>query len=112
MGFKVATGDVSDFSHIEGACTNVITAVLVTLAADDDRERSFAADRSAVLAGWAEAVGEAQVSRVIWVDDGDPPLTEIAEEAVVDAALSPAEVVRKVVSLDEAGSISSRRRAR
>jgi uncharacterized protein YbjT (DUF2867 family) len=42
LGVKVALGDVSDDSHVQGACTNCFTAVLVTEAARDGRERSFA----------------------------------------------------------------------
>ncbi|MGF1667954.1 MAG: NAD(P)H-binding protein [Acidimicrobiia bacterium] len=109
LGIKVATGDVSDASHVEGACTNAFTVVLVTEAADDDRERSFAPDRTAVLAGWAEAVGSAGVSRVIWIDGGEPPTTQVTEEVVVDTAVPVDELLRRVVSLDEAESIPSRR---
>lgn len=109
LGIKVATGDVSDASHVEAACTNAFTAVLVTEAATDDRERSFAADRAAVLTGWAEAVGTANVSRVIWIDGGEPPTTQVVEEVVVDPAIPVDELLRRVVSLDEAESIPSRR---
>ena len=107
-GVKVATGDVSDASHIEGACTNVHTAVLLTQAAIDERERSFAKSRDGVLKGWAEAVAAATVTRVLWVDDGDPPRTAAIEEAVIDATLDQGEIVSRVVELDEAGSIPSR----
>jgi uncharacterized protein YbjT (DUF2867 family) len=109
LGIKVATGDVSDSSHVEGACTNAFTAVLVTEAADDDRERSFAQDRTAVLIGWAEAVANADVSRVIWIDGGEPPITRVLEEVVVDTAIPVDDLLRRVVSLDEAESIPSRR---
>lgn len=107
-GVKVATGDVSDASHVEGACTNVHTAVLITEAAVDGRERSFAKNRDAVLQGWADAVAAAAVTRVLWVDDGDPLRTAAIEEAVIDATLDQSEVVSRVVELDEAGSIPSR----
>ena len=109
MGVKVAVGDVSDASHVEGACTNAFTAVLVAAASHDERERSFARTREAVLRGWAGAVAAADVRRVIWVDDADPPSTGVEEEAVVDATLATDEIVRRVVSLDEADSIPFRR---
>jgi uncharacterized protein YbjT (DUF2867 family) len=109
FGIKVATGDVSDWSHVEGACTNVFTAVLVCEAATDVRERSFADDRQSVLAGWVEAVSAADVNRVIWVDGMEPPVVGIDEEAHVDASLPEDEVIRRVVSLDEAGTIPTRR---
>jgi uncharacterized protein YbjT (DUF2867 family) len=108
-GVKVATGDVSDPSHIEAACTNVHTAVLLTEAAHDGRVRSFASSPDAVVRGWADAVGAARVKRVVWVDHGDPPTTSITEEAVVDATLDVETVVSTVVELDEAQSIPSRR---
>lgn len=108
LGVKVAVGDVSDASHVEGACTNAFTAVLVTEAASDDRERSFARDTVKVLGGWCEAVKSADVTRVIWVDHGEPPIARLAEEAVVDAGLPADEVVRRVVALDEAESIPPR----
>ena len=49
-GFKVATGDVSDDSHVEAASTRCFSAVLITEAARDDRERSFADTPEKVLA--------------------------------------------------------------
>ena len=49
LGVKVALGDVSDDSHVQGACTNCFTAVLMTEAAFDGRERSFATSESQVL---------------------------------------------------------------
>lgn len=107
-GVKVATGDVSDASHVEAACTNVHTAVLVTDAARDGRERTFADTPDAVVSAWADAVGSAQVKRVVWVDPGEPPTTSIAEEAIVDANLDIAILVTRVVELDEAESIPSR----
>ena len=41
-GIKVAVGDVSDGSHVGGAAYGCFSAVLLTEAATDDRERSFA----------------------------------------------------------------------
>jgi uncharacterized protein YbjT (DUF2867 family) len=109
VGVKVATGDVSDASHVAGACTNVFTAVLVTAAAEDGRERSFGATPRAVMDGWAEAVNESSVPRVIWVADTEPPVAGVPEEVVVPSSLVVAEVVSRVVDLDSAGTIPSRR---
>jgi uncharacterized protein YbjT (DUF2867 family) len=109
LGVKVAVGDVSDSSHVEGACTNAFTAVLVSAASTDDRERSFARTPEAVLHGWAEAVAAAHVQRVIWVDDSDPPRTRVEEEVLIHGALATDEIVRRVVALDEADSIPCRR---
>jgi uncharacterized protein YbjT (DUF2867 family) len=107
-GVKVATGDVSDASHVEGACTNVITAVLVTEAASDERDRSFAGSPQEVLAGWVDAVRSAGVHRVIWVDPGEPPPAGVTQEAVVSSALDRASLVSRVIELDEAAEIPSR----
>lgn len=64
-GVKVAIGDVSDDSHVQGATTNCFTAVLVTEAARDGRERSFAANETQVLEGWAAAAAASDVTRLI-----------------------------------------------
>ncbi len=105
QGVKVALGDVSDPSHVGGACLNCFSAVFVTEAAGDDRERAFARDRRTVLEGWTEAAREADVTRVIWVDSlGDLPSTGIRETAVV----SPREVddvAAEVVRLDDAATL-------
>ena len=100
-GVKVALGDVSDDSHLEAAATQCFSAVLITEAARDDRERSFARDEAAVLKAWASAV--AGVQRVIWVHDGEPPSTVVSEVAVVPP--HDPDVVNKVVSLDNAREI-------
>lgn len=104
-GVKVALGDVSDDSHVEGAATRCFTAVLITEAARDDRERSFAPTEARVLQGWASAVAASDVSRVIWVHDGDTPPVKVRETVVVDPA--DPEVVQKVIDLDEAQIIKS-----
>lgn len=97
-GVKVALGDISDDSHLEAAATQCFSAVLVTEAARDERERSFAPDEAALLKAWASAV--AGVRRVIWVHDGEPPPTVVSEVAVVPP--DDPDVVEKVVSLDNA----------
>jgi putative NADH-flavin reductase len=99
-GVKVALGDVSDDSHIEGAALHCFTAVLVTDAARDNRERSFATTEVDVLEAWGRAVVNAGVRRVIWVLDGEPPAVEVPEMARV----SPGDpgLARRVLELDDA----------
>jgi hypothetical protein len=100
MGVKVALGDVSDESHVQGSLTNCFTAVLVTEAAQDGRERSFAASVEQVLRGWATAAAASGVARVIWVHDGEVPTVATAEVRRVSPA-SPG-LVDEVVALDDA----------
>lgn len=100
-GAKVALGDVSDDSHLEAAATQCFSAVLITEAARDGRERSFARDEAAVLEAWASAV--TGVRRVIWVHDGEPPPTVASEVAVVPP--DDPDVVDRVVALDNAREI-------
>ena len=102
-GFKVAIGDVSDESHVEAAALRCFSAVLIAEAASDDRERSFADTPGAVLQGWANAVGNSKVSRVIWVLSGDPPETTAKEVVTVDPG--DPDLARKVFELDEASSL-------
>jgi uncharacterized protein YbjT (DUF2867 family) len=105
MGVKVAFGDVSDPSHVGGACLNCFSVVFVTEAAEDDRDRAFATDREAVLRGWAEAAREASVTRVIWVDSvGELPDTGIHETAIVNPS-SVEDVAGEVARLDGAASL-------
>ncbi len=96
-GAKVALGDVSDDSHIEGAATRCFTAILVTEAATDDRERSFADSERKVLEAWARGV--AGVQRVIWVHDGEVPPVSVEEAAQVSPVVP--DVVERVVELDD-----------
>lgn len=104
VGVKVALGDVSDPSHIGGACTNCFSVVLVTEAASDGRERAFAATSEVVIAGWAEAARDAAVTRVIWVTDRrDLPAVEGIETAVVDPRRD--DPVAEVVRLDDAATL-------
>jgi uncharacterized protein YbjT (DUF2867 family) len=107
-GVKVALGDVSDASHVAGACTNAFSAVLVGEAAGDGREVAFASSPAAVWEAWAEAVSEAAVTRVIWVLDGDgePPPSGAPETALVGASgRSTAEVAAEVAHLDDAAQL-------
>ncbi|HEX9865700.1 MAG TPA: NAD(P)H-binding protein [Acidimicrobiia bacterium] len=103
-GVKVALGDVSDDSHVQGASTNCFTAVMMTEAARDGRERSFAGDERQVLEGWAAAAEASGVVRVIWVHDGDAPPTGTKESAVVST--SHPDLVAEVVALDDATALS------
>ena len=103
-GFKVATGDVSDESHVEAAALRCFSAVLITEAATDARERSFASTAGDVLEGWARAMRGSEVTRVIWVGDGEHPETRAREETSVDP--SETGFAERVVALDEAHSIS------
>lgn len=102
-GVKVALGDLSDDSHLAGACLNCFSVVLVTEAASDERERSFADNSDAVLAGWVRAVASASVRRVIWVTAGTPPPVGTDEVAVVDPAV--ADVAERVYEIDAAGEL-------
>ncbi|MFO7293805.1 MAG: NAD-binding protein [Acidimicrobiia bacterium] len=104
LGVKVALGDVSDDSHVAGACLNCFSAVLVTEAAADARQRSFAATVESVLAGWGRAVQSASVRRVIWVAGDDPiPEVSVAEVATVDRRRP--DLAEAVYALDQAASI-------
>lgn len=103
-GVKVALGDVSDESHIEGAALRCFSAVLVTEAAEDDRERSFANTPEEVLTGWARAVTRSKVKRVIWVTGDTPPAVEAAEVAIVES--DDPELATRVAQLDDAQEIS------
>jgi len=103
-GIKVAIGDVSDDSHVEAASTRCFSAVLIAEAARDGRERSFADTPATVLEGWASAVANSGVRRVIWVTEGAHPETRAPEVAVVDPAHP--DLAERVFALDDAYSIS------
>lgn len=102
-GVKVALGDVSDESHIEAAATRCFSAILVTEAATDHRERSFASTTTQVLEGWSRAMSSAEVRRVIWVTGDEPPSVGVSEVATVDP--THPDLPSLVVALDDAQSI-------
>lgn len=103
---KVAVGDVSDASHVGAAATRCFTAVLLTDAASDARERSFLADSSAVTAAWVDAMREAEVRRVIWVGDGAPDSIPGVEYAAIDpAGAESAAIAAEVAALDEVAAL-------
>lgn len=104
IGVKVALGDVSDPSHVGGACTRCFSVVLITEAATDGRDRAFASDDQTVLDGWAEAARDAGVSRVIWVTDREQlPMIHGIETAIVHPEAP--DPVAEVVRLDNAAVI-------
>jgi uncharacterized protein YbjT (DUF2867 family) len=105
LGIKVAIGDVSDASHIEGAAHDAFSAVLLTEAASDTRERSFASTYEAVLHAWRAGLHGAGVSRVIWIgrEPLPPPLVgwEVESASIDTGALSPEEVASEAARLDD-----------
>ena len=110
LGIKVAVGDVSDASHIEGAAHDAFSAVLMAEAASDERERSFASSYDEVVAAWRQGVGGAGVKRIIWI--GPEPMPGSAgagiESASIDSgALSPGEVASEAVRLDDLAELDS-----
>jgi nucleoside-diphosphate-sugar epimerase len=106
-GIKVAVGDVSDDGHVGGACTNCFTAVLLMAAATDQRDRAFARTTEDVLAGWARAVSDARVHRVLWVGDGSHPTSGAAEERrVPTGGRDPADIAAEIAALDESSSLA------
>jgi nucleoside-diphosphate-sugar epimerase len=107
-GTKVATGDVSDASHVEGASMRCFCAVLVIEAATDDRERSFAPDGATVTAGWAEAIRASGIRRAIWVGSAEavaevPQSVDEVAVVIVDGDLEAA--AQEVADLEEAATI-------
>jgi hypothetical protein len=103
-GFKVATGDVSDESHVEAASLRCFSAVLIAEAASDGRDRAFATTTGEVFEGWARAISNSDVTRVIWVTEDESPETHAREVTSVDP--SEPGFAESVVALDEAHSIS------
>lgn len=104
LGIKVAVGDVSDASHIEGAAHQAHSAVILAEAGRDDRERSFAKSFEALVDAWAEGLQKAGVRRIIWVGpEREPPspIATAAREAVStgDTAV-PEQAAAEVVRLD------------
>ncbi|MGH3649492.1 MAG: hypothetical protein ACRDU9_02185 [Acidimicrobiia bacterium] len=104
LGFKVATGDVSDEGHVEAAALRCFSAVLIAEATTDGRERSFADSPDDILHSWSNAVANSQVTRVIWVISGSSPATQAREVVAVDP--DAPDLARTVARLDEAHSIS------
>jgi len=85
LGVKVAVGDVSDSSHVEGAARRAHSAVVIAEAGRDSRERSFAASVDSLIEAWATGLKDAGVQRIIWAgpDQLPPaPIDRAAGEAV------------------------------
>lgn len=105
-GLKVAVGDLSDASHIEGAARGAFAAVLVVAAAQDGRTTSFAAPAD-IPGRWVGAAAAAGVRRIIVVGDAVVARPEqVPEWAIVPIAdRSPAEIAEFVAALDDAERI-------
>lgn len=111
LGVHVATGDVSDASHVEGASIQCFSAVLVTTAAVDDRERAFATRDVDALRGWADAIRSSAVRRAIWVldeahRDWDPP-GGTPERAILRLPDDLEGLAEAVARLDDAAELGS-----
>lgn len=108
LGAKVAQGDVSDASHVAGAIHDAFTAVFIAAAADDERERAFAADAEAVYAAWGEAVQTAPPQRIIWVGDAGEAPTAIRGDGSAFCAVDPAapDVAQAVATIDSAAELT------
>ena len=102
-GAKAAQGDVSDDTHVGAACLNCFSVILISEAAIDQRERSFASTPTEVLESWARAVESAGVERVIWVSAESPPPIEGPQVVTVDP--SAPELAERIFELDEADQI-------
>ena len=106
-GVKVAVGDVSDGSHIEGAALGCFSAVVIPEAAFDRRERSFTDSSPTTVATWVSALSDASVRRLIWLEDTrvaapiDHSAGSIIQVVVVDTKQRPtAEIAAEAVRLD------------
>ena len=106
--WKVAIGDVTDSSHVEGAALGCFSVVVVPEAAFDERERSFARSPAATMTAWMKAVRDAGVQRVIVLDDdrvagaADGFGSAAPEIGRVDTeGRDPADVAAEVASLDD-----------
>lgn len=109
-GVKVALGDISDASHVGGAALNTFSAVLISTAAEDERERSFARSTAEVLSAWAEALRDAGTNRMIWVGAGPEVPIELSdvtpESAIVNTEeLSGSALGAEVARIDEVANL-------
>ena len=107
-GTKVAVGDVSDSSHVEGAATRCFCAVLVVGAATDGRTLSFSTQIETTLGGWATALQNSKVKRAIWVvsDPGSVDIPgSVNEVAVVALDDDLQEVAMAVARLEDVAHI-------
>jgi nucleoside-diphosphate-sugar epimerase len=109
---KVAVGDLSDDSHIEGAGMQAFCAVLVTGSVRDGRELAFASSPELVYVGWTSALRACGIRRAIWVldaelGDPDPAWAEATPEHAFlhEKGRSRADIAREVARLDDAARI-------
>lgn len=107
---KVATGDVTDGSHVGGAVLGSYTVVVIPEVLFDSRERSFADSPDEALAAWNEALAESGATRLVWLSDERLPSGQdalrnaVAELVVIETqGLDHAEVAEEVVRADDAG---------
>ena len=112
-GVKVAVGDVSDDGHVSGAAYRTFCAILLSEAAIDGRERSFASDSQAVVSAWGRALDQAGTTRAIWIgpEELDPtPVRDAVEQfvAVDPTGRSLAATVSDVIDLESATHLPDR----
>ncbi len=110
-GVKVAVGDISDGSHIEGAALGCFSAVVIPEAAFDHRERSFTDSPATTVATWLSALCDASIRRFIWLDDPrvaaptERSPSSTVEVVVISTGRRPvAEIAAEVVRLDALAS--------
>ncbi len=108
-GVKAAVGDVSDASHVGAAAIGCFSAIVIPEAAFDNRERSFADSAADIIAGWALALSEASVQRLIWVEDSRVSIGDLERSTseVVTVATdrrTPQQIATEVALLDSMGS--------
>jgi putative NADH-flavin reductase len=109
-GAKVATGDVSDASHVEAAALRCFCAVVVAEAASDGRDRAFATEPAAVQQGWLGAIRNSGLTRIIWVDDPSHPVDPeaLAAAAPETVALAPgSDLAQRVATLENAATLDA-----
>ncbi len=110
-GVKVAVGDVSDGSHIEGAALGCFSAVVIPEAAFDHRERSFTNSPATTVGTWVSALSDAAVRRLIWLEDPrvaapiDDSVRSTIQVVLIDTKRRPSvEIAAEVVRLDALAS--------
>lgn len=109
---KVAIGDVSDSSHVGAAALHCFSVVLLTEAALDERERSFAPTPGLVLEAWAEAIAESGAERAIWVETaGTEGSAKLLGDLGIEVAVVPAGTSGSadlIVELDDLAKVPPR----
>jgi uncharacterized protein YbjT (DUF2867 family) len=111
-GIKVAVGDVSDGSHVGAAALGCFGAVVLPEAANDGRERAFAAAGRATLESWVRALRDAAIRRVILIDDERyPGCHELFRDMVPEVAAvtttdrDDGAIGREVARIDDLASL-------